>query len=837
MGQDKGGKESSGHETLGFAEFLSRAPSPKEKNEDRPHLVVVEPGKEPYVVFVTRNPTVVGRSANADLVLADTSVSDFHARLIKHSFGYTIEDMGSAEGTFLQNRRVSHARIVNGDAFRLGTTTFTFQGEAASSIPGNRRKTKPLSALSVQNKSTALTPSAGPQSIIDQRPPIRRVPTPAAAPRAIAGKNQEHADGEQSIEDLVLKLLRAYRFLARNALIVSVFLVLGTALGAASFRFVPPVQGAFSLITLHAATKANPIDPDSRPAPEEKKQYFAGTIDVLTSTSAVQSTLIALGIPQPGPGLAEAVIARMKVVPRGTDSYLATIKPNLFDRGGLDPVLFLATHIQTYIDLEIAKGLKGYVAEVEFLRSQTEAADKAVKRVSDELVKFREQNVDQLLAQGSVQAGSQLETRRIDLAGEIHRLQGELGGIRSQLARGSALQQAKAQSNQPYRDRVARTTQQIAELRAQGYADGHPDIQRLLAEQRDIEHMVDNKLAAKPTESDIKQNTAYDALRAQADQLESRIRAAYTERGFVETNLRNIRKVSALSPEINAKVDELIQMKDETTKQYSLLFDRLKKAEIRLELERVSATSRYEIDIPARLEAPPGKKVLATRIFIGTGIGAGMAAVLLLLRALRDIFRRVSQNANLTILLVVALVGLFNQGCGHPGAFIWVADLPSKTDGEPVIQPRDTILVEVQKQPALSGEFVIRDDGHFLQPVIGSIRVADLTPRQAAIKISVLLKDVVVNPVVSVWVTKVPPIRVSVVGEVRNVGTYELGRNRNLLTALAAAGWVTDFASKDGIFVIRADNSRIRFRLHDIKTSAPATAAFRLNDADVIVVE
>jgi len=836
MGQDNGGKEGSGHETLGFAEFLAKAPLSKETNEDRPHLVVTEPGKEPYVVFVTRNPTVVGRSANADLVLDDTSVSDFHARLIKHSFGYTIEDMGSAEGTFLQNRRVSHARIVNGDTLRIGKTTFTFQGEPTTSVQGNRRKTKPLSALPTQHKSTALIPSAGPQSIIDQRPPIRRIPTPIAAPRAIASKDQEQENGEQSIEDLVLKLLRAYKFLARNALFISVFLVLGTAIGAASFRFLPPVQGAFSLITLHSTPKSNPIEPDGH-STNEKNIYFVGAAEVLMSPTLVQSTLKAMGVPTPTTALAEAVIARMKVVPRGTDSYLATIKPNLFDRGGLDSVLFLATHLQTYVDQETAKRLKGVVAEVEFLRVQTDAADKTVKRISDELVKFREKNVDQLLAQGSIQAGSQLETRRIDLAGEIHRLSGELGGIRSQLARGSALQQAKAQANQPYRERIARTTQQIAELRAQGYADGHPDIQKLMAEQRDIEHIVDNRLAAKPTETDIKQNTVYDALRAQADQLESRIKAAYTERGFVETNLRNIRKVSALSPEINAKVDELIQQKDETAKQYSLLFDRLKKAEIRLELERVSSASQYEIDIPARLEAPPGKKALATRIFIGFGIGAGLAAILLLLRALRDIFRRVSQNANLTILLFVAL-GLYNQGCGHPGAFTWVSDLPSnKTDGNPVIQPRDTILVEVQKQSTLSGEYVVRDDGHFLQPVIGSILVADLTPQQVALKISVLLKEVVVNPVVSVWITKVSPIRVSVVGEVKTAGTYELGRNRNLLTALAAAGWVTDFARKDSIFVVRADNSRIRFRLHDIKTSEPATAAFRLNDADVIVVE
>ncbi len=178
-------------------------------------------------------------------------------------------------------------------------------------------------------------------------------------------------------------------------------------------------------------------------------------------------------------------------------------------------------------------------------------------------------------------------------------------------------------------------------------------------------------------------------------------------------------------------------------------------------------------------------------------------------------------------------------GCSHNGSYVWVEDLPAKNrNSEPVIHPRDTLLVEVQKQPTLSGEFVVRDDGHYSQTMVGSIRVADQTPSQAAAAISVALRDIVVAPVVSVWISKTTSIRVSVVGEVKTPGTYELTRDRGLLPALALAGWLTEFAHSDRVFVVRVrTNERIRFRVLDITTAEPQTTQFQLADGDVVVVE
>jgi protein involved in polysaccharide export with SLBB domain len=80
---------------------------------------------------------------------------------------------------------------------------------------------------------------------------------------------------------------------------------------------------------------------------------------------------------------------------------------------------------------------------------------------------------------------------------------------------------------------------------------------------------------------------------------------------------------------------------------------------------------------------------------------------------------------------------------------------------------------------------------------------------------------------------------VSVIGELKAPGSYELSRDRSVAAALAAAGWLGDFAGKDRIYVLRRGpkDLSVRFRVADITNPGPSTARFRLRDGDVVVVE
>jgi polysaccharide export outer membrane protein len=832
MGQD-GDKEDDGHETLSFSAFASSGNAPL--GAGRAVLAIAEAGKAERTFPISRNPTIIGRSHNADVILSDPSVSDFHARIIKHSFGYTVEDMGSAEGTFLRDKRVNHARLINGDTLRLGNTVVAFADEMPA------RTNTPTTAL-VPDSATARgmpvhsavqrDPTVSPQEFrYVEVPP----PTSVERPRPAADSD----DAAPSLEEVVLKIVRVGRYLRRRMWLILGLLVLGLGSGAVSFRYFPPVRAAYCVVTLHPAPRTNPIDPDQRVSSADPTQFFAGAERAFLSRESILGALRRMGFPEPSEGWADALAKRMRFESLGNHTYTAAFTPSIFHGRDDWPLRFLDAHLRHYIDTEIDKKLTVFVAEVDFLRAQTTAAEKRLQEIARETVKFREANSDQILAQSTISPGSQaeLETRRIEAASRVERLSGELAGVRAQLGRGSALSQAKSQAAQADRDALSAVNRKLTELRAQGLADGHPDVERLLREQKNLQRIIDERIHSDVTQFEKTANLTYDGLRSQADQLEAQLRAARAERGTIEGSLRALRKVSSYSPKVNARLEELERMKEDAERQHELLFDRLKKAEVHLQLERVSTTSRYEIVVPPRLEAPPGRKALALRLGLGLLFGMFLAAVALGGIELRRLFARVTERAALAALLLLASLG--GVACAHQESFVWVADLPlDNATTEPVVKPRDTLLVEVERQPTLSGEFVVRDDGHYSQPMVGSIDVAGKTARQIANAVTLALRDVVVTPIVRVWITKTPPARISVVGEVKTAGPQELTRDRSILAALAQAGWLTEFAHEDRVFVLRSGSGeRIRFRVRDITQAEAHTARFRLGDGDVVVVE
>jgi polysaccharide biosynthesis/export protein len=185
-------------------------------------------------------------------------------------------------------------------------------------------------------------------------------------------------------------------------------------------------------------------------------------------------------------------------------------------------------------------------------------------------------------------------------------------------------------------------------------------------------------------------------------------------------------------------------------------------------------------------------------------------------------------------------LGVAAIGCVSEHAFRWVQDLqPVPGDGA-TIEPRDTILVSVKNQPALSGEFVVGDRGAYSQPTLGAVSVGGKTTATVVAELQTDLTGVLVKPEVTVSIVKIAAVRVNVVGEVKTPGAYELTRSRGVMSALAMAGWLSDFANKDRIFVIRSDGAsqqRIRFRAADLTAAEPRAIGFRLQDGDVVVVE
>ena len=67
--------------------------------------------------------TEIGRDPAADVTLDDARVSWRHVRLHRRGLRVLVEDLGSTNGTFLNERRLEgRAQVRAGDRIRIGTT-------------------------------------------------------------------------------------------------------------------------------------------------------------------------------------------------------------------------------------------------------------------------------------------------------------------------------------------------------------------------------------------------------------------------------------------------------------------------------------------------------------------------------------------------------------------------------------------------------------------------------------------------------------------------------------------------------------------------------------------
>jgi pSer/pThr/pTyr-binding forkhead associated (FHA) protein len=92
-----------------------------------PALVVRSGGGRAGETFALNHDQItVGRSPDCEIFLDDVTVSRKHALLTKSGDGFTIEDSGSLNGTFINRRRVDRHDLENGDELQIGKYRLTY---------------------------------------------------------------------------------------------------------------------------------------------------------------------------------------------------------------------------------------------------------------------------------------------------------------------------------------------------------------------------------------------------------------------------------------------------------------------------------------------------------------------------------------------------------------------------------------------------------------------------------------------------------------------------------------------------------------------------------------
>ena len=177
-------------------------------------------------------------------------------------------------------------------------------------------------------------------------------------------------------------------------------------------------------------------------------------------------------------------------------------------------------------------------------------------------------------------------------------------------------------------------------------------------------------------------------------------------------------------------------------------------------------------------------------------------------------------------------------GCGA-GRYVWIDEVREpRAEGEYAISSGDLVRVQVFNQESMSTRARVRSDGKIAVPLLGDVQASGKTSAMLSSELAGRFKEFVNAPIVTTTVEETQPTSVSVLGEVAHPGIYTLDPSSGVLQALAAAGGLTEYASRDAIYVVRrAAPPRIRFTFSSLVEGEGRSAAFRLRGGDVVVVE
>jgi hypothetical protein len=110
--------------TMVYAAQPEPEPEPEPEPQPREHAVLIWDGRD---VPLDRDVVVIGRSSGCDIVLDDPNVSRRHAEVRRLGEGFSLVDLGSTNGTEVNDQRVGETSLMNGDVIGVGTTRLTFE--------------------------------------------------------------------------------------------------------------------------------------------------------------------------------------------------------------------------------------------------------------------------------------------------------------------------------------------------------------------------------------------------------------------------------------------------------------------------------------------------------------------------------------------------------------------------------------------------------------------------------------------------------------------------------------------------------------------------------------
>lgn len=168
---------------------------------------------------------------------------------------------------------------------------------------------------------------------------------------------------------------------------------------------------------------------------------------------------------------------------------------------------------------------------------------------------------------------------------------------------------------------------------------------------------------------------------------------------------------------------------------------------------------------------------------------------------------------------------------------IALADEPAPVEALPEyrIGIDDVLDVAVWNVAELQKTVPVRPDGKISLPLVNDVAAAGLTPMELREQLTKKIATFVQNPDVSVVVREIRSLKVSVIGQVRTPGRYDIKGRSTVLDALAQAGGFTEFAARRKITIIRSAQ-RLHFDYDAAVSKASVKSNLLIQPGDIVVV-
>lgn len=181
-----------------------------------PRLIGVLPTGEKIEALLNQSETEIGKAAHNKLVISDPTVSSTHAVVLVRDGGYSVVDLGSSNGTFVNSNRLTTeaCTLQHGDKIQLGNVLLTFRNPAETTE--NKTARLSLEALEEVRRRAALR--SDPAMAIPRTDPSSWSAPPVGVPPSRVVTAAEDDEAEKAEKKRKKKEKEKGGFFSANAL-------------------------------------------------------------------------------------------------------------------------------------------------------------------------------------------------------------------------------------------------------------------------------------------------------------------------------------------------------------------------------------------------------------------------------------------------------------------------------------------------------------------------------------------------------------------------------------------------------------------------------------------